>query len=606
MIAEQRSLIEELAHSNQEYIHKFEKLKLGIEGTPVEHVDDASDIGAVGRATLRMSLLGAPTGKLERMNSAVGGTPLQDKENTRSLGPKDLIAAARSWPKAQSSMVRSLATPPNANTNNVLINTSVHTNTAVPPVQVRGIPTTEAPMEFDQEVLFKQLKHYSMLIKNLLKEVDESQYEITFKSRSRVKGGIAGLHEGEMQELEKMWGCAALQSAEQRFESLEEGFGELSRNNRSASKRTERVFSLGGTGRRESPSMTANLGSDSKKQEEAVIWLPRATSDGRLIHSNSVTGASTMENTFKIPVSVDEAAAKESSMITDVSESNPSEKMAVGAYTGNDPVPESDFYLSDEKYIMTSDSALRASTDNSRNVKLFASMADGNTNAAEKGKKRKGGTSTYDSMLSKMLRRKNVRGLILKSPAIQGCTDVSGDALGGAFSAASNTSDLRDAEGVRQIYGHTKNELTQDKLALPAAKKMRGNKATSPLTSSQIPTTVAQANKLPSFEKTESPHVRRTPVMREHIRSIWRLGTNSAVPDQLASGAEQPLTYTPASLVTPQYSFARSKADGQGSANMMPVMTSATPDQLAPQQQDTAMSGFNGLDGGVDVRASNT
>ena len=38
---------------------------------------------------------------------------------------------------------------------------------------------------------------------------------------------------------------------------------------------------------------------------------------------------------------------------------------------------------------------------------------------------------------------------------------------------------------------------------------------------------------------------------------------------------------------------------------MMPGITSAAPDQLAPQQQDTAMSGFNGLvDGGVDVRAS--
>lgn len=581
MIAEQRSLIEDLAHSNQEYIHKFEKLKLGIEGTPVEHVDDASDIGAVGRATPRMSLPGAPTGKLERMNFAFGGTPLQDKENTRSLGPRDLIAAARSSPKAQSSMVRSLATPPNANTNNVLINTSVHTNTALPPVQERGIPTTEAPIEFDQEVLFKQLKHYSMLIKNLLREVDEAKYEITFKSRLRVKGGIAGLHEGERQELEKMWGCTALRSAEQRFESLEEGLGELSRNRSVASKRMKPVFGLGSRRRErstfkiieKSPSMTANLGSDSKEQEKIAVWLPRATSDGRLIHFNSLTGASTMEDTFKIPVLVDEAAAKESSLITDVSESNPSEKMVAGAYTGNEPVPESDYYLSDKKYIKTSGSAPRALIDNSRNVKLFAPMADENPNAAEKGTKMQvNDTSTYDSMMPKTLRRKNVRGLILNDPTIQGCTGVSGDALGGAFSAASNTSDLRDAEGVRQTYGPTKNQLTQGNSALSAARIGIGNK----------------------------------PVMREHFRSTWREGTNSAVPDQLASGAEQPLTSTPASLVTPQYSFARSKADGQGSANMMPVMTSATPDQLAPQQQDTAMSGFNGLDGGVDVRASNT
>lgn len=37
---------------------------------------------------------------------------------------------------------------------------------------------------------------------------------------------------------------------------------------------------------------------------------------------------------------------------------------------------------------------------------------------------------------------------------------------------------------------------------------------------------------------------------------------------------------------------------------MMPGMATNAPDQLAPQPQDAAMSGFNGLDGGVDVRTS--
>lgn len=37
---------------------------------------------------------------------------------------------------------------------------------------------------------------------------------------------------------------------------------------------------------------------------------------------------------------------------------------------------------------------------------------------------------------------------------------------------------------------------------------------------------------------------------------------------------------------------------------MIPGMTTAAPDQLIPQQQDTGMTGFNGLDGGVDVRTS--
>ena len=80
------------------------------------------------------------------------------------------------------------------------------------------------------------------------------------------------------------------------------------------------------------------------------------------------------------------------------------------------------------------------------------------------------------------------------------------------------------------------------------------------------------------------------------------------MPPTPASEPEQPPTPTPATPVTPQHSasFAPSKADGQGPANMMQGMTSAAPDQLAPQPQDTSMSGFNGLDGGVDVSASTT
>ena len=37
---------------------------------------------------------------------------------------------------------------------------------------------------------------------------------------------------------------------------------------------------------------------------------------------------------------------------------------------------------------------------------------------------------------------------------------------------------------------------------------------------------------------------------------------------------------------------------------MMPGITSTAPDQLAPQQNDNAMSGFNGLEAGVEVRTS--
>ena len=174
VIIEQRSLLEDLAHSSQEYNRKFERLKLGLEEPGVEHIT--------------RSLPGAPTRKLERKKFTVGGKSLQDRGNTPGLGSKELTTAARSSPKAQRIARRSLETPPNANINNPFINTNVQTIITMPPVQDRGIPTTEAAMGHDQEELFKQLERYSILFKNLLKEVDGAQYQITFKSRLRVKG----------------------------------------------------------------------------------------------------------------------------------------------------------------------------------------------------------------------------------------------------------------------------------------------------------------------------------------------------------------------------------------------------------------------------------
>ncbi len=230
VIAEQKSLIEDLAHSNQGYIREFERLKLGIGGPAVEHGDDASNNREAERQSSpsTKSLPGAPTLKHERMNFAKGGALLQDNKNAWGPGSRELTAATKMSPMAQSSIARSAVTPPNSRFNNVFLNTNVQPNIKMPPVQERGIPTTDAPMGFDQEVLFKQLEHYSRLIKNLLKEVDETEYKITFKSRLRVKGGIADLHEGERRELEKMWGCTALHSAEQRLDSLVEGMEDSS------------------------------------------------------------------------------------------------------------------------------------------------------------------------------------------------------------------------------------------------------------------------------------------------------------------------------------------------------------------------------------------
>ena len=344
-------------------------MKLGIEGPAVEHVNDAPNIGAIetGPSTTTRSLPGAPTPKFGRTRFATRGLPLQENESTRSISSRELTAATRSPQKAQSNVARSLATLPNAAVGNALFNTSVQTNIAMPPVQERGIPTTEAPRGFEQEALFKQLEHYSVLIQNLLKEVDEAQYKITLKSRLRVKGGIAGLHESERQELERIWGGTALQSAEQRLESLVEGLGEMRMKNKVAARDPGKGLSSGEKGRKNSfLPVTANFGLDKKEQEEAAVWLPQPIPDGPLFDLNSGTEVSTVEDPPNVPLPVDDAVAKEG-RLTDVSEDRrtPSETTA-GAYRRGYPVANSAYYLSDKKHIRPSNLVPNASTDKLR------------------------------------------------------------------------------------------------------------------------------------------------------------------------------------------------------------------------------------------------
>lgn len=63
-------------------------------------------------------------------------------------------------------------------------------------------------------------------------------------------------------------------------------------------------------------------------------------------------------------------------------------------------------------------------------------------------------------------------------------------------------------QGVPQLYGPTKNELTQEKLVLPVTKKRKGNNVASPSTPAQVPTPAA-VNKLSPFGKVESPDAQR-------------------------------------------------------------------------------------------------
>ena len=173
----------------------------------------------------------------------------------------------------------------NTNIDNLIVNT----NRSTPPVRERGMSASETTIGLDQNVLLKQLEHYSMLIVNLLKEVDEAQYNITLKSRLRVKGGIAGLRDMEMEELERIWGCAAVQRAEQSFDSLGEVLGELPRMNRFVARDPLKTLSHSGV----------------RRVKGRIRYFRRSKRDTAVVSLYSL-GASATEVQSRGPVSMDE------------------------------------------------------------------------------------------------------------------------------------------------------------------------------------------------------------------------------------------------------------------------------------------------------------
>ena len=299
VIAEQRSLIEVLSHSNQEYIRKFETLKIGIEETGGAHKENE---------------------------------PKENFPTTRS-SPRTLRNTARSGQMSGLANPTKLLSNAKGNTNidNLIINTNVR-NISPPPFQkerdMLGLETTTV---LDQKVLMKQLEHYSMLIVNLLKEVDEAQYDIALKSRLRVKGGIAGLRDMEMQELEGILGRAAVQRAEQSFVSRGEVLGELPRMNRFVARDPVKTLSPSGVRHAE-----GEIRHHSRAKRETAVTSPQST------HFD----VSATEDHFKGPVSVDdaavstdEAAVKESSYL-DLSDTDSFDGMP-GMYLRDDPTSAS-------------------------------------------------------------------------------------------------------------------------------------------------------------------------------------------------------------------------------------------------------------------------
>ena len=268
VIAEQRSLIEDLSHSNQEYIRKFENMKIGVEGIRGAHKENEPKENFPTTRSIPPTL--RTTGRSGQMSG--------------------LTKPTKFWSHAMG----------DTNTANLIVNTNVR-NISPPPVRERGMSASETKTTgLDQEMLLKQLEHYSTLIVNLLKEVDQVQYDISLKSRSRVKGGIAGLRDMEMQELEGIWGRAAVQRAIQSFDSLGEVLEELPEMNRLVARDPVKTLSHGGGRHVEGENRHY-----SRAKRKTAVTSPQFTPFVEF-------DVSAAKDHFKGPVSMDDAAVKKS------------------------------------------------------------------------------------------------------------------------------------------------------------------------------------------------------------------------------------------------------------------------------------------------------
>ncbi len=190
MIEDQRSLIEDLAKSNQDYIRKFEQMKLGIQNIP---------------ETLPKDVQSDRTG---------GGIELEREQNTQNHG--------HSKSKSKS-MSPERATTESANINNMYINANVQ-GLPIP----RGFEKTKQSRKkqkvgSEEDTLFSHLKHYLSLVNSLLDEVDEIKYEIRVDSRDRVRTDICQAYQREMKHLDTSHKSTRVVLAEQQLAPLVAG-----------------------------------------------------------------------------------------------------------------------------------------------------------------------------------------------------------------------------------------------------------------------------------------------------------------------------------------------------------------------------------------------
>ncbi len=159
MVADQRSLIEDLARSNQEYIRRYEGLKLAIEAKApnIEH-----DVQA-----------GSQEDSLE--NNGI---------QTVDFNTMNIIAGVQ-------------GDPINPDPEAMLSSTEVY--------------------DVAEGLLLTHLEHYLDLLNNLLEETDEDKYAITTDSHTAMKAGIGQIYEREMRDLVLVHDLKAIRSAEEQL-----------------------------------------------------------------------------------------------------------------------------------------------------------------------------------------------------------------------------------------------------------------------------------------------------------------------------------------------------------------------------------------------------
>ena len=164
MIEYQKSLIEDLARSNQDYIRKFESLKLGIRST-AKVPEEAIQSHGTGNGI-----------KSRRAEDIYG---CEHKENRDLKG----IETA------------------NVNAKDLHINANF-LGVSAPPVFERAEQAEHGQtVEPRNDTLMSHLKHYLSLVNNLLDEVDKAKYEIRSNSRDGIRRSISQAYQREMRPL---------------------------------------------------------------------------------------------------------------------------------------------------------------------------------------------------------------------------------------------------------------------------------------------------------------------------------------------------------------------------------------------------------------------